>query len=293
MKPQHSFVAERVAARHCTELVRRGPEPGELLPALAQAGKRLARLLAPELAILFGGDPPSVTAHSPLEISETDLAGEVGALAANSLIAGGFAGVNIVNSIDGMAVLRLVDRAFGGRGDASGPLPEAFPLSAELMIERLEQLVVGCLGEALSQPALRAIKRNCRIAELAPFPAGARLAVLPIEICEGASKPWRLLIAAPLVHLPRLLGEREARTARATGAADPAAQPFADVPMPLTATLVDMRMPLAALAALGPGAMLPVAVARTVPISLGGAVIARGVIGAEDDRVAIKLTQIA
>jgi len=280
-------------ARHCKELVRRGPEPGELLPALAQAGNRLARRLAPALASFLGGDEPTVTANTPLDMSETELSSEVGTLAANSLITGGVAGVNILTSIDGVTVLRLVDRAFGGRGDATGPLPQAFPLSAELMIGRLEQLVVDCLGEVLDQPALHAIKRNGRIAELAPFPAGARLAVLPIEISEGASKPWRLLIAAPLVHLPRLLGQGEPRSPRAASAADPAALPFAEVPLPLTATLVEMRMPLAALAALEPGAILPVAVARAVPISFGGAVIARGTIGAEDDRLAIKLTQIA
>jgi flagellar motor switch protein FliM len=63
--------------------------------------------------------------------------------------------------------------------------------------------------------------------------------------------------------------------------------------LPLSATLVDMRVPLATAAALTPGMVLPVAVARAVPLAAGGSVIARGTVGHQDDRVALKLTQIA
>ena len=36
MKSHHSFVAERIAAQHCQELLRRrGPDPATLIPALA------------------------------------------------------------------------------------------------------------------------------------------------------------------------------------------------------------------------------------------------------------------
>jgi flagellar motor switch protein FliM len=52
-------------------------------------------------------------------------------------------------------------------------------------------------------------------------------------------------------------------------------------------------VPLAAISALEPGAVLPVAVARAVPLSIGGIEIARGTIGAQDDRVAVKLIKIA
>ncbi len=293
MNTQHSFVAERRAAQHCQELLRRGPEPADLVPALARLGERFARALAPAFAALLGGDAPSVAVAAPVELSEVDLNEEVGPLAANSLLATQVPGLALLASVEGQATLRLVDRAFGGRGEAPAVLPEAFPLSAELMIQRLEQLVARCLGEALGQDELRPLRRDSRLPELAPFPAGARLAVLRIEVMEGARKPWKLLIALPFAQLPKLLGNGEPATPRQAGSADPAAAPFADVPVPLTATLVEMRVPLSTLAALEPGAVLPVAVARAVPISARGAVLARGTIGAQDDRVAIKLTQIA
>lgn len=293
MNTQHSFVAERRAAQHCQELLRRGPEPADLLPALARAGERLARSLAPEFAGLLGSEAPTVAVAAPTERSEAELIDDAGPLAANCLLATAVPGVSLLASIDGQAALRLVDRAFGGKGEAAGPLPEHFPLSAQLMIQRLEQMIARALGAALGQDELRVVKRDHRLAELAPFPAGARLAVLAVEVMEGARKPWKLLLALPLAHLPKLLGGGDGPAAAPRGPADPAAAPFADVPLPLTATLVDMRMPLSVLAALEPGTVLPVSVARAVPLSIGGAVLARGSVGNADDRVALKLTQIA
>lgn len=294
MNSEHAFVAERAAAQHCAQLLRRGPEPADLLPALARAGERFARALAPALAGLIGGEAPTVTALAPSELRENELAGELGALAANSLLAPAAPGVTLLASIDGAAVLRLVDRAYGGKGDAAGPLPAQFPLSAELLIERLEAIVAACLGEALGEAALRALKRNPRIEELAPFPAGAPLALLPIEVMEGARAPWKLRLVLPLAALPKVLGgSGGSAPARPKGPADPASAPYSEVPLPLVATLVDMNVPLSAISALEPGAVLPVAVARAVPLSIGGMVIARGSIGAQDDLVAIRLTQIA
>ena len=293
MKPQHSFVAERIAAQHCEELLRREAEPVDLLPALTRLGERFARLLGPAFAALLGGDAPCVSVAVPAELSEPELREEAGSLAANCLLATAIPGLALLVSVDGLATLRLVDRAFGGRGEASGVLPTSFPLSAQLMIERLEQLIAHNLGEALGQGDLRVVKRDSRLAELAPFPAGARLAVLRIEIMEGARAPWKLLIALPAAQLSKLLSSGDAAAPREPSPANPAAAPFAEVPMPLTATLVDMLVPLSVLAALEPGAILPVAVARAVPLSVGGAMLARGTIGAQDDRVAIKLSQIA
>jgi flagellar motor switch protein FliM len=113
-------------------------------------------------------------------------------------------------------------------------------------------------------------------------------------VMEGAKAPWKLTLALPLAMLPKLLGGADSGAApRSTGAADPAAAPFADVPLPLTARLVDMKVSLSTIAALEPGMVLPVAVARAVPIAIGEQVIARGSVGTQDDCVALKLTQLA
>ena len=67
--------------------------------------------------------------------------------------------------------------------------------------------------------------------------------------------------------------------------------PFADIPLTLRAVLVDMAVPFARLAGLAPGDVIPVSVARTVPIAAGGQTIAHGTVGALDDRVAVQLTK--
>lgn len=292
MKPQHSFVAERIAAQHCAELLRRGPEPAELLAALGRLGERLAQRLGPAVATVLGGDAPVVSAELPCEANEAELLDEAGPLAANSLFSSGIPGVSLLVSVDGLTILRLVDRAFGGRGGAIGPLPEAFPLSAELMIDQLEKLIAVCLGEALGQAELKLHKRDSCLTELAPFPAGARLVLLRIRIADGAQKPSTILIALPLIQVPKLLGA-ETAAPRSTRSADPAAAPFADLTLPLAATLVDMLVPLSVLGALEPGSVLPVAISRSVPLAVGTTVLACGSVGANDDRIAIKLTRIA
>lgn len=297
MNTQHSFVAERRAAQHCAQLLRASPEAPDQIGALARLGERLCAPLALALAQLLGGEAPALTVQPPRELGETELVQQVGALAANSLFATGVPGVTLLASIEGAAVLRLVDRAYGGKGEASGELPEAFPLSAELLVQRLEAILTECLAAALGQTELRALRRAARLSELAPFPAGARLAVLPIDVTDGAQTPWTLTLALPLAALPKLLGSGGAGTLaaapRSPSAADPAAAPFAALPLGLTATLVDMPVSLAAIAALVPGTVLPVMIARAVPLAIGSSIIARGTIGAQDDRIAVRLTQLA
>lgn len=295
MKPQHSFIAERPAAQHCAELLRAGPPPAELLPALGRTGERIARAMLPGLAGLLGDSEPQIAADPPAQRDAAGLSGDIAGLAANSLLTSAGAGLSLLASIDGAAMLRLVDRAFGGCGDAIGMLPDRFPLSAELMIRRVEDLIEQALREAFGLSDLAALRRDSDIAALAPFAPATDLAVLRLTISEGGKPPWHLLVAVPLAQLPALLGNgaSERPAMRPNGQADPAAAPFAEVPLPLTATLVDMRVPLSTLAVLEPGAVLPVAINRAVPIASGGTVLARGTIGTNDDRIAVRLTQIA
>ena len=71
----------------------------------------------------------------------------------------------------------------------------------------------------------------------------------------------------------------------------PTDEPFADLPLAVSAVLVDMSIPFSTLSALQPGQILPVAVARSIPLKVGGKTIAHGTIGAMDDRVAVQITQ--
>lgn len=294
MKPERSFIPQRALARHCPELLRAAPQTAELLPQLAPVGERLARGFAALLAPLLGGEAPAVRANAPRECEAAELVRMTPPLAANSLLAMAGSDARILVSMDAGTILRFVDRAFGGRGTAPSPLPEAFPLSAELMIVRLEGFAAAALAQALGLPseAVTGLARAGAIGEVCPYAAADRLAVIDLDVTEPDGTAWTAGFALPMALIARLFGEHSPpprvidRRSR-----HPADEPFGDLPLTISAVLVDMRMAFSALAALRPGQIIPVAVARTVPLRVGDRTIAHGAVGALDDRVAIQVTQ--
>lgn len=279
-KPVHRFVAVARAAQHCPELFARGPAPVDLAPCWAALGARLAESLPARLAPVLGGPRPAIAlqvdASTPSGLLSAVRIGRADASEAFEL------------AIEGAGILRLIDRAFGGRGEVSEPLPAELPPSAKLITERIAAAVCAALAEALG---IEASELGFAGSPAKDEGAQVRLALI---VGEPRQPDWHLWLALPEAALAGWLGggPRRARSNPARSA-DPAAAPFAGVPLPLSARLVDMRLPLNTVAGLAPGMVLPVAVARAVPLEAGGVVIARGTVGNQDDRIAIKLTQIA
>ena len=300
MKPERALIAERIAAQHCPELVRATPGPDELMPLLQRAAERFARTLAPALTPLLGGGTsgkvPTVKAQAARKGDLSELLMFSPDLAANCLLGvpGADAPLPLLIAIDAAAILRMVDRTFGGRGEAPSPLPDSFPGSADLMIQRLEGVIAQHLGTALTggkSGALEPLRRDSSLVALEPFAKDEPLATIEFDVGEPGGDSWLLTFALPLSTLSALFGA-DPRPARAIHhePADPYAEPFAAVPLGLTALLVDMLMPMAVVAALEPGMIVPVAVARQVPLRVGGLTIATGTVGAADDRVALQIT---
>lgn len=293
MKPDRAFVAERAAAQHCAELLR-GPsvKPVEVRPALDRMAARLARALPAALAPLLG-QPPRVSVAPARDSDAGTLAVTAPALAAHSLLH--VRGCPLLATIDAAAVLRMVDKAYGGRGEVPDPLPDTFPLSSELMIGRIEALVITRLAAALEcrEGDVTMARRDGSLIQLAPFADGTPLVIADLVVEEDGRDPWALSLAFPQATLSALFGaeERAAPAQSPRGPASPLHEPFADMALELTATVIDMRMPFPAVAQLRLGQLLPVAVARAVPLSIGGKIIAHGTIGALDDRVAVQITK--
>lgn len=296
MKPQRTFVAERPVARHCPQLLRSQPEGKPATLPLEPFVQRLARALALGLARLIGGDQPLVRAAAPGEATIQDLVHGAEPLAACSLlsVSGGDAGILV--TCEAHAIFRLIDRAFGGSGAVPDPLPESFPLSAELFIARIEQVVTTAIQVATEKPepgAIHPVRRESRISLLAPLVPAEPLTTIELEIADGIA-PWKLTLAVPHSALAALIGDAEPvreTSSRRHPPADPADEPFAGVPLPVSAVLVDMRIPFSKLSGLRPGVVIPVAVARKVPLRIGDRTIAHGTVGDLDDRVAVQVTQ--
>ncbi|NLR71655.1 flagellar switch protein [Novosphingobium sp. ERN07] len=295
MKPERAFIAERAIAQHDTALLRPGPDATELVPALARMSERLAKAVRGALSPLLGGAEPQINPAKPMKTDFDDFCSEIPRLAANSLMQIGSAPFMV--SIEGESVLRLVDRAFGGPGDTPGSLPKEFPLSAELMIGRIEQLIATCLAVALggSGGAIRAVRRDASLSQLQAMPGSTPVAALTLNVLEQGRMPWVVSVAFPMDTLAQMFAHGESkRPAKASrGPAKPTDAPFADLPIDLSAVLVDMKLPLATISALRVGQVLSVPIARNVPLRVGDKTYATGTIGALEDRVAIQINQLS
>ncbi len=277
-KPVRAFIAVAPAAQHCLELVARGPDPAELGLRWRMLGERLAEAMALHLAPVLGGKAPRVAVSADAAPA---------ALAAHGQVCRNGATERLDLAIDGAAMLRLIDRAFGGPGEAPLPLPSTLPPSATLVVER----VAAAIGDALAD-VFDAKGEALVFQPRADAPEATGAATITLLVSQGSDPAWPIVLALSPDGLAEWLGPRRVEAA-ARRSADPAAAPFADVPLPLAARLVDMRVPLSTVARLEPGMVLPVAIARAVPLEAGGVVIARGTVGNQDDRIALKLIQIA
>lgn len=296
MKPERGFVAERALAQHSPALLPPGPGTAELVSALEKAGQKIARALPAALKPLIGEVKLEIGRAAPQQQTFDDYALYSAPLAANCLFSAGPQASAFLMVIDAGAVLSLVDRAFGGPGLPPETMPRMFPLAAELAIERLESLLAAPIAAALNlhPDTVRPTRRDGDLAQLAPFSADTKLAVLSLKIEEAGRKPWTIDLAFPLGTLEHLFathaGEQAPpRLQPAPRVPDPYAEPFASMPMPLSAVLVDMALPLSVLSQLEPGAVLPVMVARRVPLRIGDVTVAHGSVGAAEDRVAIQI----
>ena len=292
MRPEPTFVAERALAQHCPELFERGSDPSsDPLDALGGLGTALARDIGTSLAPLLGAEGMSFAATPPSKGDLAVLAERIEPLAANSLLAIGSEGAKMLVSIDAATVFEAVDRAFGGKGEVPSPLPEAFAPSSEMMARRLTARVIARLCAALrfEADAVQVLRAHASLASLEPFAADTPLALVSLVGERAGSSSCTIQLALPLAALASSVGEKSRKPS--TGAPNAQQQPWSDMPLSLSAVLVDMRLPMAALAGLRPDMILPVAVAREVPLRVGATTLARGTVGSLDDRVAIQITQ--
>ena len=286
----------RRRAKHCAELLGAGPSIGELVPALSLVGERLARAVSATFGRLTGTDAPVVRVGMPMDCTLGTIQSELETLASHCLMSIGPAARPLLATFEAAPVFRLVDRAFGGRGLVPDPLPEVFPMSAELLLGRLEEALAAAISVAFggqSAHRTRPLRRDTSLRQLDPFPKSEDLLRLDLDVEEEGCEPWSLSLAFPQATLAALFaGSRHpVRQARRTAPADPEDEPFASLPVPVTAVLVDMRMAFSRLSGLKPGDMLPVAVARNVPLRIDGRTVATGTVGEIDDRVAVQVSQ--
>lgn len=278
------------AANHAAILCRPAPAKPAPLPRLQAQHGKLARRLADRLAGVLAVDEPQVRATGITEIVAGDLGDAISPLAANAVWSVIGTPHRLLISVEGKAVLAELDRAFGGTGEIDGPLPSALPLSADRLADRLENAVAQALGDTLGC-LLASAARDASLAVLDPFAGDRSVVVIGCELGRPWKQAAKVAIVVPADALADLMAGDTGPVVKADRKpASPLDQPFADLPLGLSATLVDMTVPISRLAALVPGAVLPVGIARAVPLSIEGTVIARGTVGELDDQVAVQIS---
>ncbi|KLE31268.1 hypothetical protein AAW00_13990 [Aurantiacibacter luteus] len=263
---------------------------------LAQLAGRLCRRLPPALAAVIAGAKVRVAAGTPCQHP----AGEAEAAFAGLATAGTLAlpgEVGLLVMLEMPHALRLTDRLFGGNGELPDPLPGDLPMTAELVLARLDQALCEALtDERGGGQRPQAAGRSSDIARAMAAGRGSGWTSIGIEIEEEGREAWSVVVAlddAALDRLARMGADRVPADRRRAVSPDPLSAPFADLPFDLTATLLELTIPFSRLSDLKVGDRLPVAIPRDVELTLGPIPLATGTIGTREDRVALRLSRVA
>lgn len=307
MKMAHDFMAARLVAQHCDELLKRGPRPQERASLLAAWRRDLAQALADDLMGLLSGDRLNVTISDPESLSGEAALMRIGPVAANCLLRvgalGGTCAETVLLSADFATAIALTDRSFGGDGKIGGGTPEQLPRSAALLIEEAAKVIAQAItrvshgdGPEPWTPVVRGevIVRSESAGRLKPFAPDVPCLMFTITIANRQGCEWRLTLAMAAERLARVLpgAGRPLPPRVARGPADGMAAPFASIPLPLHVVVAEIDLSLARLQALAPGDCFPLALGRQVPLMVGERVLAHGSIGTREDRMAIQLTRL-
>jgi flagellar motor switch protein FliM len=280
------------AASHCAALLARRETQADLGLAFEQFGARLTQALHGCVAAVADDPQVRIASLGATELAGDELRTHCAPLVAASRHLFGGAEHALLLALDGRAILEQLDRTFGGPGEIEGCLPAQLPNTAAVLAQRLERQVLAAIAGELGGLDFRAAGGT----PAEPFSAldpAAPLTVLSIAIEAARGREWRIVIALETAALSSLLPKR-ASAPRAVGSRHKPAideAPFADLPLCARARLVDMDMPLHRVAAIAPGAVLPIVVARSVPLQVGETLIACGTVGEIDDQIALQITQ--
>lgn len=283
----------RRPASHCAALLSQREPSADLGPEFERFGARLCRALHASVAELADDAGVRIALQDTQNLQGSQFAGHCAPLAAISRHRFGVAGHVLALAVDGRAILEQLDRTFGGSGDIGKDLPAALPHTARLLSRRFEKRVIAAVAGELAGLEFCTEDDASSTDTATPFAPEAELTALTLAVTGSDGREWRLVLALETAALASLLPKRasarRAPVSRRKRGIDEA--PFCDLPLAASARLVDMAIPLHRVAAIEVGAVLPIMVARNVPLQIGEAVVARGTVGEVDDQVALQITQ--
>ncbi len=296
MRMHHDFKASRRVAVHCAELLARGVDTRSPLDGCDSLGTSIANQLAKTFGALCGFQS-SVTHSAAETLSITQLAKSMGSQFVHSVVTLGQDSLPMLASFDSAAAFLLLDQAFGGNGAMPDTLPSPLPASAILMVAQVQSEVTRALSLAFACPATQNNLQK-RLDKASPFASRATLATMLFGLRLTAGREWHLRLTMEQANIPDLLNMIASDSSNSdeevgqNTAFHPCRAPFASIPLNLRAVLVDAEISIARLSQLSPGEVLPISVARNVPLCVDRVEIGRGQVGTLDDHAALKINSL-
>jgi len=195
--------------------------------------------------------------------------------------------------------MRLIDRYFGGTGDVDLILPQEFPMSADLMIERLETTIIARMADAMGTATAADIEREkheATIAHLAYLEPSDQIVLSRLIVNEAGRDPWNIdfvFAGSALRMLVPKFANRVTSKRPGHGDWDDLVQsPLGEVAMPVRAVMAETSISMATIADLEMGQILPLSLPRFVTLRIGEQAIGRGTMGKHEDHMAVRIKQI-
>ncbi|HZV18876.1 MAG TPA: FliM/FliN family flagellar motor switch protein [Sphingobium sp.] len=279
--------------------------PAARLAGLEKLGDRLARRLR---AIIepYGGCRPAVTAR-PIEDSLFMMwDASVPAFVSLSLYRLHPIKGTVALRIDADLVSLLVDRFYGGHGPRIVAARREFTPTEHRLVGRLSGQIVAALAEcwaeiASVEPMLLARETNVGRAEV--MAGEAEVVVQGFDINLGEKDGRLIEIVYPKAGFAGLDSAAGGSDAGAIQRAellppDPAWQAglaarLDDVRLPARTVLARPNLKMSELLALQPGDVIPIHIARHLPLLVGERVFAHGTVGEQDGSVAFMIEKLA
>ena len=284
-------VAAGRAARHCAQLLSRAAEPVDASQEVVRLAKRFAQLAEPLLAKYCDARGLRIEIREAVQMPCEEVCALVGDASVSSFFALGTDRTGILASVATCDLIAVFERLLGGEGRVD-PANSRLPQSAMQFALRFQQHLLTALRAATDRAEVSVAASHGAVREVIPFAASETLWSLEFEVMPPAGPLWKLRLALCRATLAQITGARASSpaTGRVIGERGLTNSAIGHVELPLRAVLVDTAVPLARLAQLQPGAIIPVALNRSVPLIIEQAVIAHGAVGEIDDRVALEVS---
>ena len=277
------------------------PQAPVSLSGMDRLGERMARFIRSMIEPIIGVKPSVST--QPAEMVNYDLW---------SAMAPNFCALSTykLHPLKGMVLVRLdqamvwavVDRFYGGSGVRSAPERSEFTRSEERLLARMSDEIMAALIRAWSDllpMEMTLVAREYDPQALVFAEATDQLLSQSFSIGFGKGESWTAEIMLPLAALRQLEPLLTTSSPEEVKHRDPLwqariARQMGDIRMPAKTVLARPNLTLSELLNLKNGDVIPVNIARNLPLIVGGSrVLAQGTIGEQNGRAAFMIEKMS